>query len=55
MANITRVMADTAGFIPQVWAQRALGVLRANMVLTQLVTREGGTAAQIPAVFSLGR
>lgn len=40
MANITRTMADTAGFIPQVWAQRALDVLRANVVLTRLVTRD---------------
>lgn len=39
MTNITRTVAATAGFIPQVWAQRALDVLRANMVLARLVTR----------------
>ena len=33
MANITRTMADSAGFIPQMWAQRALDILRPNMVL----------------------
>lgn len=40
MANITQSIADTAGFIPQVWAQRALDVLRANMVLARLVTKD---------------
>lgn len=40
MANITTTIADTAGFIPQVWAQRALDVLKANMVLARLVTRD---------------
>lgn len=40
MPNITRTMADTAGFIPQIWAQRALDVLRRNIVLTNLVARD---------------
>lgn len=40
MPNITRTVADTAGFIPQVWAQRALDVLRANIVLARLVSRD---------------
>lgn len=40
MANITRTVADTAGFIPQVWAQRALDVLRSNIVLAKLVARD---------------
>lgn len=40
MANITKTLADTSGFIPQVWAQRALDVLRANIVLAKLVTKD---------------
>ncbi|MFZ0324733.1 MAG: P22 phage major capsid protein family protein [Actinomycetes bacterium] len=40
MANVTRAIADTAGFIPQAWAQRALDILRANMVLAKFVTRD---------------
>jgi hypothetical protein len=40
MSNITRNVADTAGFIPQVWAQRALDILRTNMVLARLVTKD---------------
>jgi hypothetical protein len=40
MPNITTSIADTAGFIPQVWAQRALDVLKGNLVLARLVTRD---------------
>jgi hypothetical protein len=40
MANITRTLADTSGFIPQAWAQRALDVLRANIVLAKRVVRD---------------
>ena len=40
MANITRALADTAGFIPQAWARRALTILRSNMVLAQFVRRD---------------
>jgi hypothetical protein len=40
MADITLSGAATAGFIPQVWAARALEILRANIVLTRLVTRD---------------
>jgi hypothetical protein len=40
MPDITRTIADTAGFIPVIWAQRALDVLRENIVLTRLVTRD---------------
>jgi P22 coat protein - gene protein 5 len=40
VANITRSLADTAGFIPQMWARRALTILRANMVLAQFVHRD---------------
>jgi hypothetical protein len=32
--------ADTAGFIPQIWAQRALDILRANITLSKLVARD---------------
>lgn len=40
MANITQAIADTAGFIPQIWAQRALDILRANIILARLVARD---------------
>lgn len=40
MANITTTIAETAGFIPQVWAQRALDVLKANMVMARLVSKD---------------
>lgn len=40
MANIDRTLADSAGFIPQVWAQRALDVLRSVMVLAKFVTKD---------------
>ena len=40
MANITRTMADSAGFIPQMWAQRALDILRPNMVLSGFCRRD---------------
>jgi hypothetical protein len=40
VANITRALADTAGFIPQAWARRALTILRSNMVLAQFVRRD---------------
>ena len=40
MANITRTMADAAGFIPQMWAKRALSILRSQMVLAQFVRRD---------------
>lgn len=40
MANVTRSIADTAGFIPQVWANRALDVLRSNIVLARTVTKD---------------
>lgn len=40
MPNITTTIADTAGFIPQVWANRALDVLKANMVMARLVTKD---------------
>lgn len=40
MANITPSIAETAGFVPQVWAQRALDVLKGNLVLARLITRD---------------
>lgn len=40
MPNITSGIADTAGFIPEVWAQRALDTLKANLVLARMVTRD---------------
>lgn len=40
MSNITTARADTAGFIPQAWAQMGLDVLRSNIVLAKLVTRD---------------
>lgn len=38
--SIGRTQADTAGFIPQIWAQEALPVLRANLKLAKLVARD---------------
>lgn len=40
MADITLSTAQTSGFIPSFWAQRALDVLRAQIVLPQLVARD---------------
>jgi len=40
MPNITTSIAETGGFIPQVWAQRALDVLKANLVMARLVTKD---------------
>ncbi len=40
MANIKLTTADTAGFIPMFWAQRALDVLRNNIVAVQFVARD---------------
>ena len=40
MPTITRTIAETAGFVPQVWAARALDFLRENIVLTRLVARD---------------
>lgn len=37
---ILTTTADTAGFIPQIWAQRALDILRANITMTKLVARD---------------
>lgn len=37
---ILQTTADTAGFIPQIWAQRALDILRANITMTRLVARD---------------
>jgi hypothetical protein len=42
MANITTTTA--AAFIPEIWAQRALEVLRANVVLAKLVTKDTDVA-----------
>jgi hypothetical protein len=42
MANITA--ATAAPFIPQIWANTALEVLRANIVLARLVTRDTDVA-----------
>lgn len=38
--NVTSTTATTAGFIPTVWAQHALDVLRANIVLAKRVARD---------------
>jgi len=43
MANITT--ATAAAFIPEIWANRALEVLRANVVLAKLVTKDTDVAA----------
>jgi hypothetical protein len=38
--SIARTQADTAGFIPIIWAQRALDVLRAKIVLAKVISRD---------------
>lgn len=43
MADITRTSAGP--FIPQLWANTALEILRANVVLAKLVTRDSDVAA----------
>lgn len=40
MSNITNSVANTAGFIASAWANRALDVLRANIVLAKLVMKD---------------
>ena len=40
MADIKLTNADTSGFIPQYWANRALDVLRAQIVLANLVAKD---------------
>lgn len=44
MANITKSLSDTAGFIPQAWASEALNVLRSNIVLAKLCSRDSDFA-----------
>ncbi|NOZ27970.1 MAG: hypothetical protein GXP39_07960 [Chloroflexi bacterium] len=43
MANVTTTVAQY--FIPEIWAQRALEVLRSNIVLARLVTKDSDVAA----------
>lgn len=38
--SIGRTQADTAGFVPIIWAQRALDVLRANIVLAKICAKD---------------
>ena len=38
--SIGRTQADTAGFIPIIWAQKALDVLRANIVLAKAIVTD---------------
>lgn len=40
MANITKTLADTAGFIPQAWATEALNVLRQNVAVVKTIARD---------------
>jgi P22 coat protein - gene protein 5 len=40
MADIKLTTADAAGFIPQYWANKALDLLRSQIVLAQLVARD---------------
>lgn len=40
VANITRTLADTAGFIPQSWANKALAILRAQIFMATHVARD---------------
>lgn len=40
MANITKTMADTAGFVPEIWANMALEVLRSQITLAGIVAKD---------------
>ena len=40
MADITKTMADSAGFIPEIWANAALEVLRSQSVLARIATKD---------------
>jgi hypothetical protein len=40
MADIVTSTAQTAGFLPQLWANRALDVLRSQIVLAKIVARD---------------
>lgn len=40
MANVTTALANTAGFVPQIWAQRALDYLRTQFVMTRLIAKD---------------
>ncbi|MGA7730343.1 MAG: P22 phage major capsid protein family protein [Chloroflexia bacterium] len=40
MANVTEAIMDTAGFVPEIWGQKAIKVLRANTVMGRLVSRD---------------
>src|SRR5690348_13674635 len=40
MADVKLTTADSSGFIPVYWANRALDVLRQQIVLAQLVARD---------------
>lgn len=40
IASIGRTQAATAGFIPTIWAQKALDILRSNIVLAKTVARD---------------
>ena len=37
---VTQSVADTSGFIPQIWAQEALPILRQNIILSKVVARD---------------
>lgn len=51
MATIQRSATNTAGFIPTIWAQRALDVLRAKLVLPALLARD----TDFTSAFSVGQ
>lgn len=40
MATITNVIADASGFLPEAWALEALNVLRNQIVLAKVITRD---------------
>lgn len=40
MPDITKTIASTAGFIPEIWANKALEVLRAQCVMARLVAKD---------------
>lgn len=55
---ITSALANTEGFIPSIWAQEALSILRANLGLAKVVAKDSdfgeGAFAQVGQTLNIG-
>lgn len=45
MATITKTFADNLGFVPEIWAQEVLSLVKANIVLAKTVARDSDFSA----------